>query len=186
MDIAAQEAAKHSRLWQEALKSLDTGQETELNIPFPAKQTIRQIASPLSNAWTNVWTEQAMDKLAKSDVRLNIAIHPSVASKIPAEIFRPYASDATKNPSEIPTADVVKGGALLASIGGAGISLILQSLRSTSDPVLGPIMLTVGCVLTGLSAGGIGGYLVSKQYSVKVDALGVGVGLTAPPTRASA
>jgi hypothetical protein len=187
------------------LESLAVGKVAEIKVPMAKPEDLPTIATQLESGLS----DDHLQVLASSPVIINLHFEShheaqtvvnalnSVASPVP--LARKPQSEAATSPASHPDPSALQtpvlsiaqgagGGAIIGGITGAGVVVLLQGLRSTTDAFANPVVSTIGAVLTGIGLGAATGTIVAKSNVFGIRVSRTGVDLTAsaqhPPKEA--
>lgn len=177
--------------WQSASEALVAGDIHNIDIPIPDINALPAITQHINN----ITSEQLLD-LHGTNISINLHFnsHPETQDAlsllqmvIPTNTFKPSTNEGGLEPitrigttggiPSITIAQGAEGGALIGGIGGAGVALLLQGIKSTADSIGNPILVTIGTVLAGIAAGAAGGAVFAKtsEYILTIGKDGVSV-----------
>jgi hypothetical protein len=184
MRVSATQILADQPQWRAASQALEKGEIPHLTIPIATSAELPKINQHLQLTLT----PEQLATLAKANLNINVhfdtshqAAQPVIsllssvlappAGPTPIAVPKPL-SPSTGIPATPPITILqgAGGGAVIGGIGGAGLGLLLQSLKSTADTLTNPVVGTIATVLLGIAAGAAGGAVYAKttEYQVKI------------------
>ena len=158
------------------LQSLDAGEIPKIDFPIgtsspgwaaiidDARKHLAQMnASNQANININIHFENHHEtNLAFQSIK---AAMPAVA---PTAVIGDTAGQVRRLPVQLTLKQGVAGGAMIGTIGGAGLAAILLSVKSTADAIGHPIIGTLGSILAGIAVGATTGAIIATDYDLHI------------------
>lgn len=170
--VAPQQVVESSSLWRAASGALISGEIQRIRIP-----TARATELPVISQYMRDLTGEQLQGLNDTNIVVNLHFNSHHETQVAVNALRDAlpSSSVETGGSSITIAQGATGGAVIGSVGGVGVALLLQSLKSTTEAFGNPILSTLGSVLVGIAVGAVGGAAFAKttEYSVSVGKTGV-------------
>ena len=173
--------------WIPVIEALQKGELERVEVPIAKPQEHRMLLDKLQSGLLSNEDHQKL-----SNTHMNLDIHFDGHEDV-MDALKQFQGAILQvaGPSKLPVTDGkapqvlnvpnIATGAAIGGVGGLGVSLILQGLKSTTDMLANPLVGTIGMVLVGMAAGAVGGVMGPNLINVTVKAKGIELKLGLQP-----